>query len=60
VKTGTDRNANKVANNPEMTTIGDLTGIHAPPNPNSRRSSRFAPTELKTYEITGILSLAEI
>ena len=57
VKTGADRDAGKVSIEPEKTTIMNLTSITAPQNPNSRRSSRFAPTELKVYQISGILSL---
>jgi hypothetical protein len=57
VKTGTDRDAGNVATEPETATIADLTAINSPHNPNSRKSSRFAPTELKTFQITGILSV---
>jgi hypothetical protein len=56
VKTGADRDAGKVSTDPQTATISELTDLRAPPNPNSRKSSRF-PAELKTYQIKGILTL---
>lgn len=56
VKTGADRDAGNVTTDPQASTIAELTDLHAPPNPNSRKSSRFAP-ELKTYRINAILTL---
>jgi hypothetical protein len=56
VKTGADRDVGSVNTDPQATTISDLTNLAAPPNPNSRKSSRFAP-ELKTYRINAILTL---
>jgi hypothetical protein len=55
VKVGTDRDATKVVTLPQMITIAQLRSIRAPANPNSRRSARFAPTELTTFQIKGIL-----
>jgi hypothetical protein len=57
VKVGTDRDAAKVSNLPQATTIAELISIAAPARPNVRRSSRFAPIELKTFQVTGILKV---
>jgi hypothetical protein len=57
VKVGTDRDAHRVDLDPETTTIADLTAITPPQHPNSRKSSRFTPTELKTFRITGVLTV---
>jgi hypothetical protein len=56
VKTGTDRGVAQVNSEPQATTIDDLSSINAPRNPNSRKNSRF-PVELKTFQITGILTI---
>jgi hypothetical protein len=37
--------------------IAELVAIHAPSRPERRRASRFAPTELTTYQINGILKV---
>jgi hypothetical protein len=55
VKVGTDRDATKVVTLPQMITIAQLRSTRAPANPNSRRSARFAPTELTTFQVKGIL-----
>ena len=55
VKVGTDRDATKVATSPQVATIAQLRSIAAPARPNSRRSTRFAPTELTTFQVKGIL-----
>jgi hypothetical protein len=58
VKTGTDRDASGVNTFfPQMSTIAGLSAIGAPPNPNSRASSRFTPTELNSFTISGILTV---
>jgi hypothetical protein len=57
VKVGTDRDGRKVANLPRATTIAQLTSITAPAHPESRRSARFAPIELTTFQIKGILTV---
>jgi hypothetical protein len=57
VKVGTDRDASKVATEPQQTTIANLVVINPPARPGSRRASRFAPAELTTYQINGILSV---
>ena len=57
VKIGTDRDATRVANFPQPTTIVQLGSIPAPAHPEQRRSSRFAPTELTTFQITGVLTV---
>jgi hypothetical protein len=56
VKAGTDRTADQVALDPQATTIQDLSELNAPRNPNSRKSSRF-PAEIKTFQISGILTV---
>ena len=55
VKVGTDRDARNVATSPQVATIAQLRLIAAPAHPNSRRSTRFAPTELTTFQVKGIL-----
>ena len=55
VKAGTDRDASKVATSPQMATIAQLRLIAAPARPNSRPRTRFAPTELTTFQVKGIL-----
>ena len=55
VKIGTDRDARNVAASPQVTTIAQLRSIAAPARPNSRPKTRFAPTELTTFQIKGIL-----
>jgi hypothetical protein len=57
VKVGTDRDARKVANLPQATTIAQLISITAPIHPESRRNARFAPTELTTFQIKGVLTV---
>jgi hypothetical protein len=57
VKVGTDRDARKVANLPQVTTIKQLISISAPAHPETRRSTRFAPTELTTFQIKGVLKV---
>jgi hypothetical protein len=59
VKVGTDRDAGKVATLSEATTIAELASVAAPARPGARRSSRFAPTELKTFQVTGTLTLVK-
>jgi hypothetical protein len=55
VKVGTDRDASKVAASPQVRTIAQLRSIAAPRHPESRGSTRFAPTELTTFQVNGIL-----
>jgi hypothetical protein len=55
VKIGTDKDARKVATSPKLATIAQLRLIAAPARPNSRPSARFAPTELTTFQVKGIL-----
>src|SRR5260370_17216774 len=57
VKVGADRDAARVANLPQVTTIEQLISIAAPAHPESRRNARFIPTELTTFQIKGILSV---
>jgi hypothetical protein len=55
VKTGADRDSGAVNLTPEDTTIALLSDLHAPPKPNTRATSRFSPTEFKTFTISGIV-----
>jgi hypothetical protein len=55
VKIGTDRDASKVATSPQVAAIAQLRSIAAPARPNSRPKTRFAPTELRTFQVKGIL-----
>src|ERR1700730_10020174 len=52
---GTDRDARNVATSPQVATVAKLRLIAAPAHPNTRRSTRFAPTELTTFQVKGIL-----
>jgi hypothetical protein len=55
VKTGTDANAAQVSLAPQPTTLVALTQIPPPPDPDARQNSRFAPTELQTFTVSGTL-----
>jgi hypothetical protein len=55
VKVGADRDAGRVENLPQATTIAQLISIAAPAHPEARRNARFAPTELTTFQIEGVL-----
>jgi hypothetical protein len=57
VKTVTDKDAAKVREAPTPGTINQLRQIAAPINPNLRPDSRYSPTELTTYEVTGYITL---
>jgi hypothetical protein len=57
VKTVTDKDAAKVQEAPTPGTINQLRQIAAPINPNLRPDSRYSPTELTTYEVTGYITL---
>jgi len=57
VKTVTDKEAAKVQEAPTPGTINQLRQIAAPINPNLRPDSRYSPTELTTYEVTGYITL---
>jgi hypothetical protein len=57
VKTVTDKDAAKVQEAPTPATINQLRQIAAPLNPNLRPNSRYGPTELATYEVTGYIKL---
>src|SRR6266853_6400131 len=57
VKTVTDKDAAKVQETPTPGTINQLRQIAAPINPNLRPDSRYSPTELTTYEVTGYITL---
>jgi hypothetical protein len=54
VKTVIDKDAAKVHDVPTPGTINQLRQIAAPINPNLRPDSRYSPTELTTYEVTGL------
>ncbi|HKB91880.1 MAG TPA: hypothetical protein VKC60_15295 [Opitutaceae bacterium] len=57
VKTVADKDAAKVQEAPTPSTINQLRQIAAPLNPNHRPDSRYNPTELTTYEVTGYITL---
>src|SRR6267143_2003210 len=57
VKTVTDKDAAKVQEAPTPGTINQLRQTPAPINPNLRPDSRYSPTELTTYEVTGYITL---
>jgi hypothetical protein len=59
VKTVTDKDGAKVQDVPTPATINQLRQIAAPLNPNHRPDSRYAPTELTTYEVTGYITLVK-
>jgi hypothetical protein len=57
VKTVSDKDNGEVSDAPERTSIHDLTNIAAPINLNVRKNSRYSPTELKTFEVAGVLKI---
>lgn len=57
VKTGTDRDVGSVANFPTQTTVAQMGSVVAPARPGLRPNSRFGPTELTTFQITGTLKV---
>jgi hypothetical protein len=57
VKTGTDVDAGRVSLVAQPTTIAALTQIPPPANPDVKPNSRFAPTELQTFTISGTLTV---
>src|SRR5258708_39216412 len=57
LKTVTNKDAAKVQDVPTPATINQLRQIAAPINPNVRPDSRYSPTELTTYEVTGYITL---
>src|SRR5438045_5156170 len=59
VKVCTDRDVARVSDAPQAATISQLRAIPAPARPASRRSSRFAPTEITTFQIKGILRVVK-
>lgn len=58
VKVGMDLDAPRIAVAPVVdTTIVDLTRIPAPINPDVRKNTRYAPTELTVYRVHGTITL---
>ena len=55
VKTGTDGDASQISMHHQSATIAQLRKIKAPANPDSRRDTRFTPTEFRTFQISGKL-----
>src|SRR5262249_26659759 len=55
VKVATDPDAQHIVAAPEPSNIALLSQILAPLHPENRRDSRYAPTELKTFDVTGSL-----
>ena len=55
VKVASDPDAQRIVAAPEPTNIALLSQILAPLHPENRRDSRYAPTEPKTFEVTGSL-----
>jgi len=55
VKVATDPDAPRIVVAPEPSNIALLSQILAPLHPENRGDSRYAPTELKTFEVTGSL-----
>lgn len=60
VKVGEDKDVAKVTTEPKPATIEELAGIQPPRNPSIRKSSRYSPVELTTYEISGRLTLIKL
>lgn len=57
VKVAKDRDVQQIVAAPEPSNIALLSQILAPLHPENRRDSRYAPTEFKTFEVTGSLIL---
>ncbi len=55
VKTGADQDAGLVASAAAPSTISTLTGLPAPPDPNIRQNTRFAPVETAPATVSGVL-----
>jgi hypothetical protein len=55
VKVAADQDVGLVASTAAPATIATLTGFAAPPNPNIRQNTRFAPAERTPVTISGIL-----
>jgi hypothetical protein len=56
VKVGIDQDAGRVVQQPQPATIRDLVSLPAPPDPNARQNSRFAPAELTVFQVHGVLT----
>jgi hypothetical protein len=57
VKTGTDIDAGRVSTNPQASTIAALSQLPPPADPDAKQNSRFAPTELQTFTVSGLLTV---
>ena len=57
VKVGTDQDAGRVIQQPQPVTIRDLVSLPAPPDPDARPNSRFAPAELTVFQVHGVLAV---
>src|SRR5260370_42461995 len=55
VKVAADQDVGLVASTAAPATIATLTGFAAPPNPNIRKNTRFAPAERTPVTISGSL-----
>jgi hypothetical protein len=60
VKVATDPQAPQISAAPEPATIALLSTLLAPRHPENRLNSRYAPTELKTFEVTGSLIVIKL
>src|SRR5947207_1309646 len=55
VKVGSDPDVSQVASTVTPATIAMLVGLPAPPDPNVRQNTRFAPVETAPATVSGIL-----
>jgi hypothetical protein len=60
VKTGTDDDAASVDLTPRQGSVASLAGLRAPQHPNSRKATRFAPTELQVFSVSGTITLVRL
>jgi hypothetical protein len=57
VKTGTDVDVDQVDLTVQQTDIATLIAIQAPTNPDLQEDTRYAPTEMTTFQISGTLKV---
>jgi hypothetical protein len=57
VKTGADQDAENVDLTVQPADIATLIALPAPPNPDVQENTRYAPTELTTFQISGTLTV---
>jgi hypothetical protein len=57
IKVGRDNDVRKVDTTPVPSTIAELIALKAPANPNRRKKTRYAPTELKVFTVEATIKV---